>query len=129
MRHNEITPHHFIGGVVGALDQNIGAQLLNQFARRILGEQDHRIDAREGCDNQSARMFGLDRPTFALEPLHRGVIIECDNQPVTGRTCLFDQGNMSRMHQIEAAIGETYLQAARTPLRHPVYQRLATEKL
>ena len=48
IRLDQFPPDHLVDRIVGALDQNLGADAANEFNGRILLENDDRVDGFEG---------------------------------------------------------------------------------
>ena len=98
--------HDLISGPVAALHQHIGEQPRDNFPRRDLIENDNRIHALERGENLCPLARRQDRPTLPFQLAHACVTIQADDQGVTKLASLFENTDVARMQQIEAAIGE-----------------------
>jgi len=92
--------------VVGAFDEDIRLELLDDPLRRILVEKHDGVDPFQGADDLSARALVLHGPDGAFETLDRRIRVERDDQPIADRGGLFDQRGVPGMQQVEAAVGE-----------------------
>src|SRR6185437_14648454 len=79
-------------------------------------EDGHEIDGLERREYLGAGLLMLHGPSLALQPLHRGVTVEADDQPVAGAARGRQHLDMTGMQDVETAIGEAYAQALPAPL-------------
>src|SRR5579863_674117 len=101
--------------VVSALDQQIRTSLADQRRRRIIVEGGDQIDGGEARQNQRPRFQAVHRPALALGPAYGVVGIDRHDQAIAPAARLGEIGDMSWMKDVEAAVGETDLQAAFPP--------------
>src|SRR5215831_15247160 len=113
-------PDDLIDPVVGAFHQDIRPDARDKLDRGIVGKQDDGVHKGEPRQYDRARPLPLYRPCGALEPLHRGVAVEADDQPVATGARLAQELDMPRMEEIEAAVGEAYRQPVPAPRRNAV---------
>src|SRR5258706_16117740 len=117
-------PHDLIDPVVGALHEYVWPDAGNEFDRSVVGKQHDGVHEGEPRQHDRACGLRLYRPCGALEPLHRGVAIEADDQPVAARARLAQELDMPGMDEIEAAVGKAYRQPIAAPRRNAVLDRL-----
>lgn len=99
-------PNDIGGRVVAALDEHIGMQRPNDRERRVLWEDDHGVDALERGEHVGAVRLRAHRPPRALETPHRVVAVEADDERVGGRPRGDEEIDVSRMQEVEYAVGE-----------------------
>ena len=99
----------------------------DQFERRVLVEHHHQVDRLERRQHFGARLLVRDRPTFALEPARRGVAVEPDHQPVAAGACLGQHLDVTRVNDVEAAVGEADAQALAPPFGQAVVEHRPVE--
>ena len=92
--------------VVAALDQDRRLDALDQFFRRILVEDNHKIDRLKRRQHFGTRLHRLNRAPGAFKPCHRGVAIQTQHKAVASPARAGQQPDVAGMQQIEAAIGE-----------------------
>src|SRR5579883_1809296 len=105
-REHEVRADHLVEAVVGTLDEHVGLERTDELERRVLAEDDERIDELERGQHARARELALDRAALALQAPDRFVGIESDDQPVGAAPRLIEQRDVPRMQQVEAAVGE-----------------------
>ena len=111
----QFRPDHGVLGIVGAFDQKLGPDRLDQLDRRILVEDADQIDRGKARKYRGPRGLGLDRAGRPLEPPHAGIAVEPNHEPIAGRAGLLQQMDVARMKQIEAAIGKASAPANPAP--------------
>jgi hypothetical protein len=99
-------PDDLVAGPVTALDEHVGKQAGDDFARSEIVENQHGVDGFESGEDFRALALGNYRTTFALELANAGVAIEADDQDVAQGASLLEAANMAGMQQVEAAVGE-----------------------
>ena len=68
-------------GVVGALDEDIGLERVDEVEWSVVVEEDDAVDGGEGSDDACPRRFGHERTLGALgEAANRGVGVEADDE-------------------------------------------------
>ncbi len=97
--------------VVGAFDEDLGTQALDQFEGRVLFEHDDGVDCFKRGEYFGAIADGIDRPAIALQPCRRGIAVQPNHQPIAGRPGLRQKPDVTAMQEIETAIGEADAQA------------------
>ena len=103
---------HFAGsddrrfGVVATLHDDIGPEKLDQLERSVLGKNDDEVDAFDSSQNEGALRCAANGPAGTLEPAHRVVAIDADDERVGGPTRRDEEIDVSRMEQIEYPVGE-----------------------
>ena len=126
---HQVGADHLVDAVVGALHQHVGPQRLDQLERRVLVEQHHQIHRCQRRHHRRPRRLVLQRPCRSLQPLHRGVGVQGDDQPVAACPCLGQQPDMAGVDQVEAAIGEADPQSLRPPRRRALRGLVARRDL
>ena len=95
-----------IGRVVAPLDQDIGTDLTNELERRVLGENDHRIDDFERGDDVRSLVRPPDGPLLPLEAPDRRIVVDADEQRIAERARGHERVNVSAMKQVEHTVRE-----------------------
>src|SRR5271170_2042499 len=81
--------------VVAAFDQDIGFQGSDKVERRVLFEENNRIDSSESGHNAGTFALGDDRASGAFEPADRSVGVESKDELRTEATAVFEQGDVA----------------------------------
>ena len=92
--------------IIAALHQNVGKQLRDQLTRRVLAEKRDPIDAREAGEHVRAALFVVQWSLRSFQPTHGSVRIERDDEHVAERARREEILHVSRMQDIENAVGE-----------------------
>ena len=79
-----------------------------------------RSTASSAASTSARALHILHRTVRALQPLHRGVAVEPDHQPVAGAARLRQHLDVAGMQDIETAIGEADAQSLPAPVRRAV---------
>lgn len=95
-----------VGSVITAFDDHIRLQQSNELERCVLLEQRNGIDHGEGSEDVHPLSTGSDRPGGTLEPLHRVIAVDADDERITVRSRANEHIDMPRMEKIEHAVGE-----------------------
>lgn len=103
---DDLVADHLLAGVVAALHQNARRDARDQVDRRVLLEDHDEVDGFECGQHFGTRALVLDRAIRALQPPHRGVAVEADDQPVAGGARRGQNLDVAGMQDVEAAIGE-----------------------
>jgi hypothetical protein len=103
---DRVAAHHPFEVVVGALDQHVGQQALDQGQRRLLVEGEDAVHVADGRDHLGALLEAVDRPVRPLQGTHAGVGVEGDDEPVALRPGGRQQGDMAGVDEVETAVGE-----------------------
>ena len=99
--------HDAVARVVGAFDEDVRRERLDQRQRRVLVEQDHAIHGGEAGEHPGARLLARHRPRGALaEPPDRGVGVEADHERVALAPGGLEQLDVAGVQQVEHAVGE-----------------------
>ena len=77
-RFDGVAADDLIGGPVGALDEDVRLEGRDDLRRRVLVEDDDRVDRRQRGEDFGALRLRRDRPRRALVPAHRRVGVEAD---------------------------------------------------
>ena len=75
------------------------------------------IDRLQRRQHFGARALVLHRTALALQPLHRGIAVQADDQPVAGAARRGQHLDVAGMQDVETAIGEADPQALLAPIR------------
>ena len=105
-RANLRRPDDGVLGVVPTLHENIGTQTLDELERCILVEEDDAIHHLERGDDIRALRLRANGTRRALQTANRIVAIEADDQRVASPAGAKQNVDVSRMEQIEDAVGE-----------------------
>src|SRR5690606_1495596 len=92
--------------VLGALDEDIRAQKLEEVIGRVLVEDGDVVDERESREHADAAVLWDARAGRPLEPLHGGVRIDRDDEDVPEALRSIEDLMMAAMEEIEAAVRE-----------------------
>ena len=103
--------------VVAALYQYAGLDPRDQLDRRVLLEDDDEIDRLQRRQYFGAGTLVLNRAPLALQPLHRCVAVQSDDQAVAGATGRGQYLDVTGMQDIETAVGESDPQTLLSPIR------------
>jgi len=82
VRLDELMAHHRLLAIIAALDEHARPQPADQVERRVVLEDRHEVNRLQRRQHAGAGVDVLDRAVGALEPLHRGIAVEADHQPV-----------------------------------------------
>src|SRR5712692_7884605 len=99
-------PDDLVVGPIAALDEHVGKQARDDFARSQVVKNDDGVDGFEGGEDFRALAFGNNRAALALELANAGVAVEADNQDVAQSAGLLETADVAGMQQVEAAVGE-----------------------
>src|SRR6266850_3183845 len=106
-RLDQVATHDRLAGVVRTLDQDVRLKRGDEAERRVLVEQDHAVDRREGGKQPGPSGFIHDGAIRSLaEPADRGVGVDADHERVALGTGRLQQAHVTGMQQIEHAVGE-----------------------
>src|SRR6266567_5312864 len=103
---HQLVTDHILAPVIAALDQDARPHALDQLERRVVPKHGHEIHRFERGQHLGARMDVLQRAALALQPPHRGIVVEADHQTVADAARLRQQLDVTAMQEVEAAIGE-----------------------
>ena len=98
--------HHVLGPVVSSLGYDIRLHALDKPQRRVFVENVHGIDAAQREQHPLAVFLRVDRSGAALEPAHRGVRVQADDEVLSQRARLLKVGDVADVQDVEAAVGE-----------------------
>src|SRR5215510_3085355 len=115
-RLNDLAADYFLTGIVAALDQDRRPDAADQLFRRIFIEYGNQIDGFERSENFGTRLHRLHRPPCPLQTRDGIVPVETHNETIAGRTRAGQKLDVTRVKQIEAAVGKTNAQALLAPL-------------
>src|SRR3954453_1944932 len=90
-------------GVVAALRPHVGAQPRERGGRRVLLEDEHRVDAPQRAQGGGAVGLGDDRAPRPLEPPHRGVRVQAHDEAVAERPRGLERADVAGGQGVEAA--------------------------
>src|SRR5260370_3833016 len=99
-------PDDLVAGPIAALDEHVGKQARDDFARSQVVKNDDGVDGFGGGEDFRALAFGNHGAALALELATAGVAVEADNQDVTQSAGLLETADVAGMQQVEAAVGE-----------------------
>jgi len=99
-------PDDLVAGPIAALDEHVGEQARDDFARGEIVENHHGVHGFESGENFRALALGDYRAAFAFELANTDVAIESDNQDVAQGAGLFEAADVAGMQEVEAAVGE-----------------------
>src|SRR5215471_16624662 len=114
-RLHDLAADHFLSCIVTALDQNRRPHAADQLFRCIFVEYGNQIDGLERSENFSACLHGLHRPACPLQTGHGIVPVEAHTETIAGGTRASQKLDVTRVKQIEAAVGETHAQSLAAP--------------
>src|ERR1700682_3667186 len=114
---NDLVADHLLAGVIAALDQHTWLDLRNQIERRVFFTDDDEIDRLQRRQHFRPRALVLNRTPLALQPLHRGIAVQADNQAITGAARRGQNLNVAGMQNIEAPVGESDSQSLFAPIQ------------
>jgi len=112
-----LAPDDLIAGPIAALHEYVRKKRRDNFARRGLIEDDHRVDAFERRQNFRALAFRQNWTTRAFQFADAAITVETDDQGVAKLPCRFERANVSGVQEVETAIGENHALAS-GPLRY-----------
>src|SRR6266568_826252 len=81
---DDLVADDLLAGIVAALDQHARFHPRDQLDRGVLFENRDQIDRLQRCQHFGAGALVLHRTPLALQPLHRGVAVQPDDQAITG---------------------------------------------
>lgn len=113
---DDLMADNLLAGVVPALHKNARLDLRDQFQRRVLFEDHDQVDRLERGQNFGPRALILHRPLGTLQTPHRRIAVETDDQAVARGARLCHHAHMTRMQNVEAAVGEADAQSLPAPL-------------
>lgn len=93
-------------GVIAALDDDIGLEMSDEIERRVLGENYDEVDALQRGENVGALGIRAHRTRRSLETTHRLVTVDADDQSIGGISRREKHVDVTRVEQIEDAVGE-----------------------
>src|SRR4051812_48395256 len=98
--------HDLIAGVVATLHQYARPDPGDQIEWRVLFKDDDKIDRLQRRQHFGPRALVLHRTILTLEPLHRSVAVEADDQPIAGAARRGQNLDVTGMQDVETAVGE-----------------------
>ncbi len=104
---DDVVSDHLFARVIGALDQHVRPDPLDQIPRRVFLEHHDEIDSFQRSQHFGARLHLLHRTIRALEPRDRSIAVEPEHQPVARSARLRHQLDMPGMQDVETSVGET----------------------
>src|SRR5690242_10683490 len=112
---HQLAPHDLIARIIGTLDEHRRPHPFDQFQRRVLVENDDKIDRFERCEHFGASLDWVDRTAFAFQPRGGCVAVKTDHEPIASGAGFGQQLDVTAMQQIEAAVGEPDAQSMAPP--------------
>src|SRR6202048_1791733 len=103
--------------IVRALYQCARLDLRDQLDRRVFLEDHDEIDRFQRRQYFGAGTLVLNRTPVALQPLHRSIAVQADDQPVAGATRRGQYLDVTGMQNIETPVGEANPQTLLPPIR------------
>jgi len=117
-RANLRRPDDGVLGVVSPLHQDVGTQSLDQLERRILIKEHDAVHHLESGHDIRALRFATNRPGGTLQPAHGVVAVDRDDQRVALAPRADEHVDVSRMQEVEDAVGEHHASSlGRAPAR------------
>ncbi len=98
--------HDLLLPVVSPLRDDIRLHALDKPVRRVLVENVDRVHAAQGEQHALAVFLTVDRAAVALQPAHRLVAIQANDQILSQRARLFKVLDVADVKDVEAAVGE-----------------------
>jgi hypothetical protein len=98
-------PFKQFGAVVPALDVNVGSQDLQKLSGVVFAENKRGVHCLERPDEHGPVVFALQRARRTLELSNGLVAVDAHDQDVSAASCVGKILNMTRMEDIEAAVG------------------------
>ncbi|CUU16974.1 hypothetical protein CDS [Bradyrhizobium sp.] len=124
---DDLMADHLLAGVVATLHQRARLDPGDQIDRRILLEEDDEVDGFERREHFRTRTFVLNRAIGALQPPHRGIAVEADDQAIAGSARRGQHLDVAGMQDVKAAIGEADAQVLPAPFRELCVERIRLE--
>ena len=93
-------------GPIGALDEHIGKEGSDQFARGILFEKSYGIDRGKGLSEFGALGLRDERAGRPFHATNAGIGIQGEDQDVSEGAGLLQEADMAGVQEIVAAVGE-----------------------
>ena len=112
---DEFGSDDLVDSVIGALDEKLRPDCLDEIDRRVLLEYDNQIDCRQRRQHLGPRRLGLSGTARTFQPCRRRIAIETDNQPIASCLGLSEQCDMSRVQQVETTVREADLEPLTAP--------------
>src|SRR5262249_48599862 len=101
--------------IVGTLYQNIGTQGSDNLFRRGFIKNGDVIDRLKAGQDNSSGLLRLNGPIRSLEGANAGITVEPDDEQVGLGSCLLQVLNVTRVQDVEAAVGKRNPLAQATP--------------
>jgi hypothetical protein len=95
-----------VGGVVGALGMNVGAQKLEKCFDIRFAEENNVIDDTERGHQLCASIFVKDGTAGAFENAHAGIGVDSNDQDVAFAARALEVANVADVESIEATVGK-----------------------
>jgi len=107
--------------IVGEHQQmlRLDVERLDQTQRRVLIEQDDRVDARQPGQDLRPFALGGNGAGLALQSPNRAVAVQPDDEPVPLASGLRQEGDVADVQQVEATVREDNPRASGPPVGHP----------
>ena len=106
-----------------------GCSASSSGADRRLGKDHDVVDAAQRGDELRAMLGGQNRPALPLQRLHRGIVVDRDDEQVGLLRGGLEIAHVADVQQVEAAVGERDRAAGRARRRDAVDERVAREDL
>ena len=107
MSFDDFVSDDLVTAVVAALHQHAGLDLRDQLDWRVFLEDHDKIDRLKRRQHLGARALVLNRAPVALQPPHRCVAVQTDDQPIAGAARGGQHLDMAGMQNVETAVGES----------------------
>ena len=115
-RLDQVAADDRLGGIVAALNQDIGANCLDQRHRRFIVEDHDKVDEGVQREHERPLIFRDERTLGALQSGDGGVGIQTEDEAVSERAGVLEQTGMAGMEDVEATVCEDDLAARETDL-------------
>lgn len=99
-------PHDRVLGVITALHDDVGTEMIDELERRILREGNDEVDTLECREDISALGFRSDWTRRPFQAANRRVGVHADHEGIAGSARRCQQVDVAWMKKIEDTIGE-----------------------
>src|SRR2546423_1037964 len=101
-----LAPVYLFEGVVAALREHVRQDFNDERARRLLVEDRHEVNGREGREKFGALALVHHGAARALQSAHRAVAVDGDEQSVSQTTRRFEVAHVPDVQDVEAPVRE-----------------------
>ena len=103
---DHIAAYHRFRCVIATFDQDVRAELGDEFERGRFTEEGHVIHTRQRCDDLGALLLRSHWASWAFELAYRGIVVERYHEDVAEGARLLQVLDMANVQDVKAPVGK-----------------------